>query len=96
MQVMQVAGSRRRRISTFDLTSATFRRKTPGIPELGEPYTKKEAKVARWLARGRTLEQTADKLRLSVNTVKTHAKRVYRKAGVHSQAKLICKTHGIR
>jgi DNA-binding CsgD family transcriptional regulator len=95
--MLQVQENRQRRpVSMAGLTEKAFRRKIAGVPELGEPYTKAEAKVARWLARGRTLEQTAGQLRLSVNTVKTHTKRVYRKLGVHSQVRLICKTYGIR
>lgn len=66
----------------------------------GQPYidaamarrwglTPRESDIANCLARGYTLQKTADELFVSMNTVRTHAKAVYRKMGVASKQELI-------
>lgn len=62
----------------------------------GKPLTDAEKTVHDWLTRGRTLLQTADKMGVSINTVKTHQKQVYAKRNVVSQVQLICRAYGIR
>ena len=51
--------------------------------------TPRETDVAQCLVRGYTLEKTADKLCISLNTVRTHSKSIYRKVGVSSKQELI-------
>ena len=50
-----------------------------------EPLTDRELDVLRLLARDQSLHQIATELYLSVNTVKTHTRAVYRKLGVHAR-----------
>jgi ATP/maltotriose-dependent transcriptional regulator MalT len=46
--------------------------------------TCREAEVLHLLARGCTYIQVGDRLRMSVHTVESHVKNVYRKLNVHS------------
>lgn len=51
--------------------------------------TPAEARVARALARGKSLGDIALELRISVETVRTHLKRAFAKAGVTRQSELV-------
>lgn len=66
---------------TADISSATLR-------ELFG-FTEGESKVAAYLANGYTLNEAAEKLSISVNTAKSHARCIYEKTGVNKQTKLI-------
>ena len=46
--------------------------------------TSREAEVLQLLARGCTYSQVSDQLGVSMHTVESHVKNVYRKLGVHS------------
>ena len=46
--------------------------------------TSREAVVLRLLARGCTYSQVSDRLGMSVHTVESHVKNIYRKLEVHS------------
>ncbi len=48
------------------------------------PLTSREAEVLHLLARGCTYIQVSDRLGMSVHTVESHVKNVYRKLDVHS------------
>jgi DNA-binding CsgD family transcriptional regulator len=48
-----------------------------------------EANVAVNLFAGLSVDQTADALELSVNTVRTHLKHIFTKCDVHSQGELL-------
>jgi LuxR family transcriptional regulator, maltose regulon positive regulatory protein len=48
---------------------------------LGEPLSESEQRVLRLLADGRSLAEVAKELFLSLNTVKTHRRTIYRKLG---------------
>ena len=56
---------------------------------LGEPLTGREVEILRLLQGTMTLQEMADALFLSFNTVKTHTKAIYRKLGVHSRAEAV-------
>ena len=58
--------------------------------------TARESQVLELLTRGLTTQEIADQCYLSVNSVKTHLRGVYRKIGVHrrSQAVVWGMTHG--
>ncbi|MEG1827639.1 MAG: LuxR C-terminal-related transcriptional regulator [Gordonibacter sp.] len=45
--------------------------------------------VALHLTRGYTLPQTADMLYVSLDTVRTHVKSLYKKLGIHKKQSLI-------
>lgn len=51
--------------------------------------TMREQEVALHLARGRTFPETAEALGVSLDTVRTHVKCLYRKTGVHKKGRLI-------
>jgi LuxR family maltose regulon positive regulatory protein len=54
-----------------------------------EPLTSRELDVLRLLQGDLVLTDIADELYLSSNTVKTHARAVYRKLGAHSRAEAV-------
>ena len=51
--------------------------------------TKREGEIVLCLSKGYTLPQTAEMLFISLDTVRTHVKAVYRKTGVHKKRQLI-------
>ncbi|MFB3078283.1 MAG: helix-turn-helix transcriptional regulator [Lysobacterales bacterium] len=51
--------------------------------------TRAEARLAMQLANGATLDEAAEKLHISRNTVKSHLSSVFSKTGVTRQTKLI-------
>jgi LuxR family maltose regulon positive regulatory protein len=56
---------------------------------LNEPLTARELDVLRLLQGDLSLHEIAAELYLSFNTVKTHARAVYRKLGAHSRAEAV-------
>jgi DNA-binding NarL/FixJ family response regulator len=56
---------------------------------LNEPLTGRELDVLRLLQRDLSLHDIAAELYLSFNTVKTHARAVYRKLGAHSRGEAV-------
>ena len=60
-------------------------------PALAFGLTRAESRVASSLLGGRTAEQTAGELRVSIETVRTHIKRCYGKLGVSSREAFFCK-----
>ena len=52
--------------------------------------------VADLLAEGNSQRIIANRLQVSIGTVQTHAKNVYRKLGIHSKQELIDLAHGAR
>lgn len=61
------------------------------IATMADDYalTMREQEVALHLARGRTFPETAEALGVSLDTVRTHVKCLYRKTGVHKKGRLI-------
>ena len=60
-------------------------------PEAGDELTEREAAVLRLLATRLSLREVADALFVSQNTVKTHARGIYRKLGVASRAEAVAR-----
>jgi DNA-binding NarL/FixJ family response regulator len=54
----------------------------------GELLTRREAEVLPLLERGRTNTQIAATLQIGVETVRTHARHIYRKLGVSSRGEI--------
>jgi LuxR family maltose regulon positive regulatory protein len=65
---------------------------------LVEPLTDREVIVLRYLTSRLTMSEIASELYISVNTVRTHTKAVYRKLGVASRQDAVTEAHrlGIR
>ncbi|MDE0890330.1 MAG: LuxR C-terminal-related transcriptional regulator [Phycisphaerales bacterium] len=78
--------SPRSKVDDWDGTAAD----SAGLPAL----TARERDVALALADGLTRAQVADRLRVSVHTVSTLARRAYKKLGVTSQAELTARLTG--
>ncbi len=78
--------SPRSKVGEWDGTAAD----SAGLPAL----TARERDVALALADGLTRAQVADRLRVSVHTVSTLARRAYKKLGVTSQAELTARLTG--
>jgi len=64
------------------------------IATVSPRLTAREAAVLARLAEGRSLSDVAADVHLSVNTVKTHVKAIYRKLGVSSRVEAIRVYHG--
>ncbi|MEE1211176.1 MAG: helix-turn-helix transcriptional regulator [Treponema sp.] len=50
--------------------------------------SKRENEIAKLLLQGKTTQETADALFVSVSTVKTHIQHIYEKTGVRNRAEL--------
>ena len=60
-----------------------------------EPLSDREIEVLRLVAEDLSRQEIAAKLVLSLNTVKTHARNIYSKLGVHSQLQAVRKAQGL-
>lgn len=63
----------------------------PVVEEIASEYglTKRESEMSLYLARGYTLPQTADMLCVSLDTIRSHTKNLYRKLDIHKKQQLI-------
>jgi LuxR family transcriptional regulator, maltose regulon positive regulatory protein len=58
-------------------------------PRLTEPISDSEIRVLRYLPTNLSAPEIADQLSLSVNTVRTHTRRLYEKLGAHSRTEAV-------
>jgi LuxR family maltose regulon positive regulatory protein len=65
-------------------------------PGLAEPLTEREIEVLRLMADGLTYEAIAQRLFVSVNTVRYHVKGLYGKLGAGSRAEAISRGRELR
>jgi len=77
--VMFVSDPERSRESGLDLLAKRY------------GFTPTEREVAQQLAAGADLGSIAERLGITLNTVRGHLKHLYTKAGVHRQAELVAK-----
>jgi LuxR family maltose regulon positive regulatory protein len=59
------------------------------VPQLTEPLSEPELRVLRYLPGNLTASELAGELFLSVNTVKTHMRRIYTKLGAHNRSEAV-------
>ena len=80
-----------RKVAFFALLYAPNRLHGISVEVLRQMYglTPAQAAVARSLFAGRSVEETANELDLSLNTVRTHLKQIFTKCEVNSQAELL-------
>jgi LuxR family maltose regulon positive regulatory protein len=64
-------------------------------PQAGEPLTQREVAVLRLLSGTMSLREIGRELYLSLNTVKTHARAVYRKLGVSTRQDAVAVGHDV-
>jgi len=66
---------------------------TPGSPEDGRPglstLTDREYEIALLVSRGLSVHEIAENLCVATDTVVSHKKRIFRKAGVHRAVELV-------
>jgi LuxR family maltose regulon positive regulatory protein len=68
----------------------------PGTGELPvDPLSDREATVLRYLASRLTCTEIAGELYVSVNTVRSHVKAIYRKLGVNSRREAVLRGHAL-
>ena len=58
---------------------------------LVEPLSERELEILQLIAEGLTNRQIADRLYLSINTVKAHARNIYSKLGVNNRTQSVAK-----
>ena len=69
---------------------------TPGGPPWPyEPLTQSETRVLRYLPTHLSAPEIAAELCVSVNTVKTHVRHLYRKLGAHGRDEVVCRARAI-
>jgi PAS domain S-box-containing protein len=65
-----------------------------GVPPPPHPeLTPRQSEVLRLLEQGRSTQQIADELHLSVDTVRNHIRRLLRNLGVHSRLEAVALAH---
>jgi len=83
--------SNERKVAFFALIYAPNGLRGISVEVLRQVYglTPAQSAVARSLFAGRSVEETANELDLSLNTVRTHLKQIFTKCEVNSQAELL-------
>lgn len=68
---------------------ASFRKPTPSLEPEGEPLSERETEVLGYITKGYSGKEVADKMHISINTVKTHLKHIYQKLHVRSRTEIL-------
>jgi LuxR family maltose regulon positive regulatory protein len=80
--------------SLLDACRATFVEITQPQPEtLLEPLTPRELEIVRLICKGYSNPEIADKLVVTINTIKKHTSNIYGKLGVRSRTQAIARAH---
>ncbi|NBR86135.1 MAG: DNA-binding response regulator [Verrucomicrobia bacterium] len=73
---------------TRRLIRRNFRPPPPGLSQ-HPSLTEREQEILDYLGRGLAYHQIAEQEKISVETVKTHARRIFAKLGIHSRAEAV-------
>jgi DNA-binding NarL/FixJ family response regulator len=69
-------------------------REPPADPAAGgESLSERELEVLGYMSKGYSEKEIADKMHVSVNTIKTHRKHVYHKLHIRSRAEILLRYH---
>ena len=68
---------------------ASFQRPTPSLEPVGEPLSERETEVLGYITKGYSGKEIAEKMSVSINTVKTHLKHIYQKLHVRSRTEIL-------
>jgi DNA-binding NarL/FixJ family response regulator len=72
---------------------ASFREQPASASNAEQSLSEREAEVLSFMTQGHTEKEIADKLFVSVNTIKSHRKHVYQKLHVRSRAEIMLRYH---
>lgn len=67
----------------------SFQKPSPTLESEGEPLSERETEVLGYLTKGYSSKEIADKMSVSINTVKTHLKHIYQKLHVRSRSEIL-------
>lgn len=73
---------------------ASFQTPTPSLEPGGEPLSERESEVLGYITKGYSGKEIADKMHVSINTVKTHLKHIYQKLHVRSRTEILLRFRG--
>jgi DNA-binding NarL/FixJ family response regulator len=71
--------------------AAMFQKPDPDVLDVNPPLTSHEVRVLRLLVDGHSYRSAGERLRVSVNTISFHMRRIYEKLDVHSKAEAVSK-----
>jgi DNA-binding NarL/FixJ family response regulator len=69
----------------------TFFQRMPAVEALDEPLTEQEVRLLALLAEGYSYENAAGQLNVSINTVRSHIRNIYRKLHVNTKSEAVSK-----
>jgi LuxR family maltose regulon positive regulatory protein len=72
-----------------DILAGERQTRDEDVPQPTEPLSESELRVLRYLPSNLTTPELANELFVSVNTVKTHMRRIYAKLGAHSRSEAV-------
>ncbi len=70
---------------------AAFARRAPAKPKAAEILTERENEILECLVKGNSYKMIADQLSLSMDTIRTHIKKIYKKLQVNSATEAVYK-----
>ncbi len=68
---------------------SSFQTPAPTLEPEGEPLSERETEVLGYLTKGYSGKEIADKMSVSINTVKTHLRHIYQKLHVRSRTEIL-------
>lgn len=68
---------------------ASFRLPAPTLEPEGDPLSERENEVLGYLTKGYSGKEIADKMHVSIHTVKSHMQRIYQKLHVRSRSEIM-------
>jgi DNA-binding NarL/FixJ family response regulator len=71
----------------------SFQAPGPSLESGGEPLSEREEEVLGLITKGYAGKEIADKMHVSINTVKTHLRHIYRKLHVRSRTEILLRFH---